>query len=89
MDKKTYSIGVLTITAAVLFVANLLPVSPAQAEYSIKDRDYQLITAKATRDGEVLYVIDNRTGQIAAFSWDNATRRIRPVSVQPVMDMFK
>ena len=65
MDKKTYAVGVLSIIAAVLLVANLMPLPVAEATTTIKDRDYTLTTTRGQRGGEDLYVIDNRTGQIA------------------------
>ena len=64
MDKKTYAVGILSILAGLLLVANLIP-TPAQATTTIKDRDYTLTTTRGQRGGEDLYVIDNRSGQIA------------------------
>ena len=65
MDKKTYAVGVLSIIATILIVANLMPVPVAQGQFSIKDRDYTLATTRGQKGGQTLYVIDNRTGQIA------------------------
>lgn len=79
MDKKTYAIGVLSIIATILFVANLSPVQPVQAATSVKDRDFTLATTRSQRGGEILYIVDNRTGQIAAISLGN-NRSITPVA---------
>lgn len=76
MDKKTYWIGVLSIISAVLFAANLMPVQPVQAATSIKDRDYTLATTRGQRGGESLYVIDNRSGQIATITIDNRAFKV-------------
>jgi hypothetical protein len=75
MDKKTYAIGVLFVTAVILLVANSFTVPTARA-YSIKDRDYQLVTTAATEGGDSLFVTDNRTGMIAIFGWDPTARKI-------------
>lgn len=82
MDKKTFIIGVLAIVAGLLLVANLQPrIEPAaQAGFAIKDRSYQLVAVRATKGGESLYVVDNATGQVAVFIWENG--RIKPATVQ-------
>lgn len=82
MDKKTYTIGILAVVAALLLVANLMPKSEptAHGAFSIKDRNYQLVTARATKGGELLYVIDNLSGKVAVFVWEN--NQVRPLLVQ-------
>ncbi len=82
MDKKTYTIGILSVVAALLLVANLMPTSEpaANAAFSIKDRNYQLVTTRATKGGELLYVVDNVTGQVAVFIWEN--NRVKPLLVK-------
>lgn len=79
MDKKTYTIGVLSIIATILFVANLSPVQPANAATAVKDRDFTLATTRGQKGGEILYIIDNRTGQIGAISLGN-NRTITPIA---------
>jgi predicted hydrolase (HD superfamily) len=88
MDSKLFGIGILSLMAVVLVVANFMPVDRAEAATVIKDRDYQLVTARNTQGGEALYVIDNRTGLIAAFTWDATTKTVKPRDVQPVMNLF-
>jgi hypothetical protein len=85
MDKKTYTIGILAVVAALLLVANLMPSAEpaANASFAIKDRNYQLVTARATRGGELLYVVDNLSGQVAVFVWDN--NRVKPLVVQSLV----
>ena len=87
MDTKTFTIGVLSVIAAVLFAAQFLPSQPAVAATSIKDRDYQMATARATQGGENLYVIDNGTGMLAVFTWDPNTRTLKPSDVQAMTGM--
>jgi hypothetical protein len=86
MSQKTFVIGILTVTALILGVANLLPVPRAEAAFSIKDNRYQLVTTKSARGGEVLYVIDNLTGQAAVFGWDNSS--MVPIAVEPLTNLF-
>jgi len=89
IDKKTFAIGVLCITAAILFAANILNTArPAVAADSIKDRDYQAVTARMVQGGEGLYLVDNRTGQMAVFTYDVAAKTVQPKAVLPVTAAF-
>ena len=65
VDKKTFWIGILCLTAAMLLVANLMNPAPASADLVIKDLDYQLATAGNSAGGDSLFVTDNRTGMVA------------------------
>ena len=87
MDKRTFAIGVLSVTAVILIAANSITVRQAQA-YSIKDRDYQLVTTRNTDGGDSLYVSDNRTGQIAVFNWDPTSKTIKLKDRKILADIF-
>ena len=87
MDRKTFSIGVLTVTAVLLFIAQFLPVRVAHAD-AIKDRDYTLVTARVQQGGEGLYIVENRTGMMAVFTWDPASRMVKVRAVRPIADAF-
>jgi hypothetical protein len=89
MNTRAYAIGLLSLSALVLFVANFMPVHHAQAMTAIKDRDYQLVTAPIVAGGEALYVTDNRTGMMAVFTWDVGTRGLRLRDVRPVNVAFE
>jgi hypothetical protein len=75
IEKKTLAIVGLSVLALLLTLANFSPPS-AKAEDVIKDRDYQLITTRASAGGESLYVMDNRTGQIGVFMYDPNSHRL-------------
>lgn len=68
MDKKTYAIGLLSVTALVLLVANLLAPRQLSAIESVNDRDYQLVTARVKQGGDALYILDNASGRLAAIT---------------------
>jgi hypothetical protein len=87
MDRKIFGIGVLTITAVLLFVAQFLPLRTARAD-AIKDRDYTLVTSRITQGGEGLYIVENRTGMMAVFTWDAASRTVKVRAVRPIADAF-
>src|SRR5882672_11027978 len=88
MDKKTYTIGILSLTAVILFIANFMPVPRAGAADAVKERDFTLVTSRISQGGEALYVADNRTGQMAIFAWDAAARTVRLMDIKPIPDMF-
>ena len=89
MDKKSLAVIVLSLTAAVLFVANLLmPARTAVADEVVKDRDFQVLTARWQANDEALIIVDNRSGQMAAFVYDPNARGVVIKAVRPVMDAF-
>ena len=89
MDKKTFTIGVLTVTAVLLFIAQFLPVQRANAAETIKDRAYMMVTGRNQQGGETLYVTENRSGLIGVFTWDTSSRTVKLRAVMPVADAFK
>lgn len=89
MDTKSYTIGILFITATILFVAQFVPVQPASGGTAIRERDYSLVTAKAVAGGDALYVADNRTGFVAVFTWDASRRMVEVRDVKPITDAFR
>ena len=89
MDKKTFWIGILTLTAVVLVVGIYFVDTPvANAGMTIKDRDYQVVTARIPTGGDGLYILDNKTGLIAVFSYDTNARGLRAQAARPVADAF-
>jgi hypothetical protein len=88
IDKKTFTIGVLSVTALVLLVANLMLPQPAAAEVAVKDRDYTAVTGNTTKGGDALFLTDNRTGMMAVFIFDPNTRSLKALDVQSVSEAF-
>jgi hypothetical protein len=88
IDKKSFAIGVLALSAVILFVANLMLPEAATAAVAIKERDYTAVTGRTTKGGEALYLTDNRTGVLAVIVYDPGSRSLKPVAVKPVSDAF-
>jgi hypothetical protein len=84
LDRKTFTIGVLCLTAVLLFLGTLIPLPTARGEFAIKDRDYQLVTVTVQGGGDALYVIDHRTGMMVVFTYDTRQRALVPRSFQSV-----
>ena len=86
MDRKTFSIGILTVTAVILFIAQFLPVRTAVANDSVGDRDYQLVTAASVQGGDTLYIFQRQSGLVAVFTWDPGQRRVSLRAVRSISD---
>jgi hypothetical protein len=87
MKRSNIAIAILSATASFMLAAHLFNQPTADAAV-IKDRDYQVVTARVQAGGEGLYILDNRTGQVAVFTYDPATRNMRARQVRPVSDAF-
>lgn len=88
MQQKQFAIGILSLTAVILFVANLLVPQRATAAFSMKDRDYSAVTAAIQANDEGIYILDNRTGMMALFSYDPNRKGLDVRDVRPVMTAF-
>ena len=88
MDSKSYAIGILFLTAVVLFVAQFMPVQPAVAAEAVRERDYSVVTTRSTAGGDSLYVADNRTGVVAVFTWDPGRRGVQIRDARLISDAF-
>ena len=88
VDKKSFAVGVLSLTAVVLFVGNLMLPETASGSVAVKERDYTAVTGRTSRGGEALYLTDNRTGLLGVFQFDPGKRAITAVAVRPVSDAF-
>jgi hypothetical protein len=78
MDKQSFSIGILSLSAVILLVANFFSPQPAQALNTIKDRSFSMVTASTQAGGDVLYVVDNQTGRLGIFAYDPARKELVP-----------
>ena len=87
MKNKTL-IGLLSLSAMVLLAANWLLPGVASGDISVKERDYQMVTAPIESGGDALYIMDLRSGQIAVFTYDPAARSVVPAAVRNASDGF-
>ncbi len=89
MDRKTFSIGTLSLTAVILFVACLFPGKPANGAFAVKDlRGTQLITVESQTGGDILYVIDPQSAKILVLGFNNTTKDLRTVAVGDLNQFF-
>ena len=89
VDNKTFAIGVLSLTAAILLVAVVNKPQPANAAEVVRGRDYTAVTARVAQGDDGLYVLDGKTGLMAVFVYNAGTRKIEAKDVKPVMNAFR
>ncbi|MDP9172964.1 MAG: hypothetical protein M3O30_03755 [Planctomycetota bacterium] len=88
MDRKLIAIVMLTLSALSLMVADFAT-PKARADEAVNSRDYQVVSARIQEGGEGLYILDNRTGQIAIFTYDVKSRTLRPRVIRPLSEVFR
>ena len=88
LNSKTFAIGLLSLSAVVLFIANCLAPQRADAQVTVKDRGYSVVTARVQSGGDGLYIVDNETGMMAVFTYNNSARSIEARAVRQVADAF-
>jgi hypothetical protein len=89
MDKKTFWIGILSLTATLLLMGNYFASpQPAMATMSIKDRDFSMCTAHSQTGGDALFVLDNRSGKVAVYAYDPSGRTIRTRGAGDMAKLF-
>ena len=74
--RTSYLIGLLSISAAALLIANLKLAPNANADQVITGDDYQLVTGRTTTGDEALYVLNKTKNLVAIFTWDESRRMV-------------
>lgn len=88
MKKQTLAISILSLTAVILLIANMIPSPAVMAATTIKDRQYQACTATTQQGEDGVYVLDNQTGMLMVYTYDSARRQIALRASRAVTDLF-
>lgn len=89
LDKKTFAIGILSLSAVILLVANILAPRTARATYeTIENQDFAMVTATALGGGDAIYVTEKRSGLLAVFVFDPNRKSLDVMDVEPVQAAF-
>jgi hypothetical protein len=88
-DNKTFAIGVLTVTATVLFVGFLLVSQrPAQAFAQLdKGGDYKMLTQQVSRSEELVVVTDAAAQKTIFYRFDYGNKRLEIFTGIPLDQM--
>ena len=87
LDARTFAIGILSVTACVLFVGLLLLTQPPAYAMGMNDRggDYILSTQQISTSQEAIVVVDGAAKQMIVYEFDYSNRRLnvlhRPVQL--------
>ena len=87
-DRKSFLIGVLTLSAAILILGHLQLTPVARANETIMDDDFQLVTAKSRRGDDGVYVLHKRKNLVALFTWDPAKKGVVVSDVRSLDDLL-
>jgi hypothetical protein len=77
ISKSTLAITLLSLSALALLVANWIAPAPAAAQVVVAQDDYVAGTAGTQTGNDALYIVDNRSGQVAVFTYDPGSRSVR------------
>jgi hypothetical protein len=89
MDRKSYAIGLLSLSAVILTTALLVaPTNAVPVGTVVRDRDFTMMTASVQGGGDALYILDNRRGMMAVFTYDNASQSLRLRAAEPISNAF-
>lgn len=83
LDGRSLAIGVLTITACILFVALMLvPSTPPAQAIGMNDRsgDYILVTMQLTTSNEGVVLTDAAAKRMLVYSFDYNRKQLVPLS---------
>lgn len=91
VDMKTYAIGVLTVTAVILFVGFVLvSQQPAQAFSSMDHAgDYKMLTQHISSTKELLIIVDGAAKQALIYDFDYSNKRLEIATAIPLDEMPK
>lgn len=75
LDKKTFAIGILSLSAVILLAINIVMPRSADATYSnTQDNDFSMLTGSVVGGGDALYITDKRSGKMLVMVY-NPTRK--------------
>jgi hypothetical protein len=92
VDGKTFAIGVLAITACMLFVGLLLvtmiPTPVYASGQSDRAGDYIMLTQELMSNQEGIVIIDAATHQMSLYAYDAPNRRLHLLQQNIPLDQF-
>jgi hypothetical protein len=91
VDNRSLTIGVLSITACVLFVGLILTLAQPKPAYGIgqidRTGDYIMLTQQVTNSQELCVIIDSASRQMALYAYNSSNRQIQLLQNIQLSDM--
>ena len=88
MDRKTFAIGLLSLTALMLSFLCFIPARSAKAEFAVKDSRFQMITVPSQKSGSLIYLIDSIEGKVIVLSYDISAKALKLNAAGDINKMF-
>jgi len=88
IDKRTFALGILSLSAVILMVANILAPRGAVADTAVYNEAYQMQTGRMNGGGEAVYITDNRSGMMAVVAYNPNRKGLDVVAVKSVTTAF-
>ena len=94
MDTRNFTIGVLGVTATILFVGLVIlqtataPIAMAGGQTD-RGGDYIMVTGQLDGAAELLYVLDTQVPSLAAYRYDTNTGNMIIMDVGPLNRMLQ
>lgn len=89
MDRKTLLIAFFSVAAVVLMGLNLSSNgTSANANVSVVGRRYKAVATHVQRGGDVLYLYDEKSGEMAVVAYNPNTRQLDVLNRRPLIDAF-
>ena len=90
LDAKTIGIGLLSLSGLALLAGHLAAPPAAYGIMAVNGdvRDYAVATAATQTGGDAVYVLDNRSGLVALFGFDQQRRGAVVQDVRPMADLL-
>ena len=89
MNNEKLAIRILAFTAAVLLLALVFVPTPVTGQETVHSDDYIVCTYPSNTGSDVLYIADTRSGQLAVFVFNNATKTPELGAVVPIAAGFR
>lgn len=85
MNKQTFTIGVLSITATVLLVGILVVLSIPRPAHAIgeldRGGDYVMVTSQFMSNWEVVFITDAAVGRMGAYFYNINTKTVQLIDM--------
>lgn len=86
LDGKIFAIGVLAVTATVLFVGLMMLITRPAYAIGLSDQagDYKMLTQQVSRSKELVVVLDSAAKQAILYDFDYSNKRLEIAEYIPL-----
>lgn len=91
IDGKTFVIGVLSVTACILFIGFMLITTQSAQAVGMNDEagDYKMLTMQINRSTELVVITDAAAERAIFYGFDYSQKRLEMLATIPLKDLPK